>query len=473
MPPYQNPDIDIECDVAVIGAGTAGLAAERSARRAGARTLLIDDRFAGTTCASVGCMPSKLLIAAARTAHSIGLSTQFGIRLGNVTIDGKAVMERVRALRDAFVASALESINGLPEGAKLKGWATFISGDSLAVNGQTIHAKSVVIATGSRPSIPKMFDGMKNILTNETVFEIDELPSSLAVVGAGPLGLELAQAFSRLGVDVTVFDQGDTVSALKDDNVATMLRTLLEREFAIHLNVNINASQSGETIDISWSGASAGRKRFTHVLVAAGRPPNLGGLGLANTGLELDDHGTPSFDRQTMQCGKSSIFIAGDCDAELPVLHEASAEGAIAGNNAARFPDVRPSKRSTPLAITFTDPPSASIGEPAGENTIVGMSDFSDQGRAKVEAQNAGLIRIYADNEGRLTGATIAAPEGEHFAHLIAWAVEDHLTAMQLLEKPFYHPTYEEGLRSALKQICEQTRLSFGQDRDAGSSPGV
>ncbi|MEB2848488.1 dihydrolipoyl dehydrogenase [Endobacterium cereale] len=473
MPSQQKPETDIECDVAVIGAGTAGLAAERSARRAGARTLLIDDRFAGTTCASIGCMPSKLLIAAAKTAHSMGVSSQFGIHAGNVTIDGKAVMERVRTLRDAFVASALESIEDLPDSAKLKGLAKFISADRLAVDGRIIHARCVVIATGSRPSIPKMFDGMKNILTNETVFEIDKLPFSLAVVGAGPLGLELAQAFSRLGVDVTVFDEGDTVSALKDHDVAKSLHTLLEREFTIHLGVKINASQSDETTDISWSGASEGKKRFTHVLLAAGRPPNFGGLDLANTGLELDEHGTPVFDSQTMQCGKSSIFIAGDCDAALPVLHEASAEGAIAGNNAACFPDVRPSKRSTPLAITFTDPPSASIGVPAGKNTNVGVSEFSDQGRAKVEGHNAGLIRIYADNEGRLTGATIAAPEGEHFAHMIAWAIEDRQTAMQLLDKPFYHPTYEEGLRSALKHICDQTRLSFGQDRDAGSSPGV
>ncbi len=473
MPSHQNPDIDIACDVAVIGAGTAGLAAERSARRAGARTLLIDDRFAGTTCASVGCMPSKLLIAAAKTAHSIGISSQFGVHAGKVTIDGEAVMERVRNLRDAFVASTLETIDELPDTAKLKGWARFVSADTLEVDGRIVHARCVIIATGSRPSIPKMFDGMKNILTNETIFEIEKLPSSLAVVGAGPLGLELAQAFSRLGVDVTVFDEGDTVSALKDDDVAKSLHTLLEREFSIHLGVKINASQSDETTDIFWSGASEGRKRFTHVLIAAGRPPNLGGLSFANTGLELDEHGTPVFDRQTMQCGTSSIFIAGDCNAELPVLHESSAEGAIAGNNAARFPDVRSSKRSTPLAITFTDPPSASIGIPAGKDTIVGISDFSDQGRAKVEGQNAGVFKVYANSDGRLTGATLAAPAGEHFAHMIAWAIEDQLTAMQLLEKPFYHPTYEEGLRPALKQICDQTRLSFGQDRDAGSSPGV
>lgn len=473
MPPDPNRKIDIECDVAVIGAGTAGLAAERSARRAGARTLLIDDRFAGTTCASVGCMPSKLLIAAANIAHGITGATQFGINPGTVTIDGKTVMKRVRALRDEFVASALKSIDELPDGAKLKGKATFVDRDRLKVSGKLVQARSIVIATGSRPTIPKTFEGMNNILTNETVFELDDLPSSLAVIGAGPLGLELAQAFSRLGVEVVVFDEGRAVAALKDKDIGKTLRALLEQEFTIRLGVQISASQTAQNIEISWSGESEGTNRFTHVLVAAGRPPNLRDLGLASTGLDLDEHGTPVFDPRTMQCGQSSIFLAGDCDGDAPVLHEASAEGAIAGNNAARHPDVRPSKRSIPLAITFTDPPSASIGAPARDDMIIGIADFSDQGRAKVEAKNAGMIRIHADEKGKLMGAAMAAPQGEHLAHLIAWAIEDGLTAMQLLDKPFYHPTYEEGLRSALRQICKHRQISFGPDRDEGSAPGV
>ncbi len=473
MPSDPNRKIDIECDVAVIGAGTAGLAAERSARRAGAKTLLIDDRFAGTTCASVGCMPSKLLIAAAKIAHGTAGASQFGINPGKVTIDGKAVLKRVRTLRDGFVASVLESIDDLPDGAKLKGKAKFISHDRLEVSGKIVHARSIVIATGSSPTIPKIFEGMNNILINETVFELDDLPSSLAVIGAGPLGLELAQAFSRLGVEVVVFDEGDTVAALKDEDIATTLRALLEQEFTIHLGVQISASQTAQDIELSWSGESEGTKRFTHILAAAGRPPNLRDLDLASTGLDLDEHGTPIFDPRTMRCGQSSIFLAGDCDADVPVLHEASAEGAIAGNNAARHPDVHPSKRSTPLAITFTDPPSASIGSPAGDDTIIGVADFSNQGRAKVEARNAGMIRIYADETGTLKGAAMAAPQGEHLAHLLAWAIEDELTAMQLLEMPFYHPTYEEGLRSALRQICKQSQISFGPDRDEGSAPGV
>jgi dihydrolipoamide dehydrogenase len=473
MTPTNRNAADETCNVAIIGAGTAGLSAERSARRAGAKTILIDEHFAGTTCASVGCMPSKLLIAAAGAAHGVKHASEFGVHPGSMTVDGKAVMRRVRKLRDDFVASALKSIEQLPDDAKRHGRAIFTGPDRLEIDGKTIQAKAIVIATGSRSSIPDIFAGLENVLTNETVFELEDLPSSLAVIGAGPLGLELAQAFSRLGVDVAVFDEGDSIAALKDEDVAKSLLSLLQKEFPFHLGTKLEASQAGDQIELSWSGKTKGARSFTHVLVAAGRPPNLQGLGLDTTGLELDDHGTPVFDRSTMQCGTSSIFLAGDCDADVPVLHEASAEGAIAGNNAALFPDVRASTRSTPLAITFTDPPSASIGKPADDDNLVGFSDFSDQGRAKVEARNAGMVRIYADRTGVLTGAATAAPESEHLAHLIAWAIEKRQTAMQVLDMPIYHPTYEEGLRAALKQICEQSELSFSADRDEGAAPGI
>lgn len=464
---------DRKCDVAVIGAGTAGLAAERSARRAGAKTLLIDDRFAGTTCALSGCMPSKLLIAASRAAHGIAGASAFGIQASTVKIDGKAVMARVQSLRNEFINATLKSIKELPEAVKLEGFASFAGATTLDLDGETIEANTVVIATGSRSVVPKQFAGLNTILTNETIFELADLPPSLAVIGAGPLGLELAQAFARLGVDVEVFDEGNDIAALKDQDVAKSLRVILEKEFPLHLGTSVIAVQREGDVEISWSGASRGTRRFTHVLVAAGRRPNLKDLALDRTGLELDDHGVPVFDRGTMQCGPSPIFLAGDCNSDVSVLHEASAEGAIAGHNAARFPDVKRSKRTTSLAITFTDPPSASIGAPAQGDTIIGESDFSDQGRAKIEGRNAGLFHLYGDKHGTLTGAAMAAPEAEHLAHLIAWAIENRQTAMQLLELPIYHPTYEEGLRNALRQICDKADIVFAADRDEGSAPGI
>ena len=206
---------DLTCDVAVIGAGTAGLAAERAARKAGAKTLLFDDRFAGTTCAGVGCMPSKLLIAAADAAYDARKAAVFGVTT-NVSVDGRAVMERVRKERDRFVAATLKSIEAIPAGICIKQRARFAGqDDAMAGDGRKVQAKAVVIATGSIPSVPKPFQKLGDIvLTNETIFELEHLPRSMAVVGAGALGLELAQALSRLGVETAVFDQGDHLGGL-------------------------------------------------------------------------------------------------------------------------------------------------------------------------------------------------------------------------------------------------------------------
>lgn len=467
---------DLSCDVAIIGAGTAGLAAERSARRAGATTLLIDDLFAGTTCASVGCMPSKLLIAAGDAANTVRRAGLFGIDVAEPVIDGPAVMARIRHERDQFVAGTEAAIDRLPNGVKVRGLAHFTGPTTLALeDGTRISAKAIVIATGSTPEIPDAFDAVRDqILTNETIFDLADLPASVGVVGAGPLGLELAQALSRLGVAVTVFDQGDTLAALKDKAVAKDLRAILEKEFPILLGVKLTATPQDGRVSLSWSGGTSGTRIFDRLLIAAGRPPRLKALQLDKAGLALDDHGTPTFDRDTLQCGDAAIFIAGDADHDRPVLHEASDEGTIAGRNAASFPKVTPGKRSVSFAIMFTDPPVAVIGRPPADDQVVGHASYVDQGRAKVMARNAGTVRLYAAKPGgHLVGATMCGPGVEHSGHLIAWAIQQKLTATAVLELPFYHPTYEEGLKPALREICAAVDTPTPSDRDEGSAAGA
>ena len=162
---------DIFCDVAIIGAGTAGLAAERAAREAGAGTILIDDRFPGTTCATVGCMPSKLLLAAANAAHNVRKASTFGIQASSPIIDSSAVMERVRRQRDAFVADTLDAIEHIPPNHRVKGKARFIDLTTLMLDdGRKIVAKAVVICTGARPSVPKIFSSLRELLLTMRAF---------------------------------------------------------------------------------------------------------------------------------------------------------------------------------------------------------------------------------------------------------------------------------------------------------------
>ncbi len=466
----------LQCDVAVIGAGTAGLAAERAARRQGATTLLIDDQWAGTTCASVGCMPSKLLIVAGEALTSVRRASTFGIEVGDIRVDGRAVMTRVRAERDHFVAATKEGFDALPDGVAQRALARFVGPDELVLSdGRTVHAKSIIIATGSYPSIPEPFDTLGDrVLTNETVFELPDLPTSLAVVGSGPLGLELAQAMARLGVDVAVFAPDDTLGAVKDEAVHAELKTILERDMALHLNVELDASRDEGGVRVSWSGEESGDRLFDYVLVAAGRPPRLEGLDLQNADIELDDHGTPIFDRETQQCGQSSIFIAGDANHYRSILHEASEEGAIAGHNAANFPHVEPTTRSPSFALIFTDPPVAVLGDPPRKDSIIGCSPYGDQGRARMEARAEGVARFYAEPAtGKLTGAAMIGPGMDHIAHLFALALMRGESASSLLDMPFYHPTLEEGLKTGLRSICGAVHATMRTDRDQGCPPGA
>jgi dihydrolipoamide dehydrogenase len=460
-------------DVAVIGAGTAGLTAEHHARRAGSKTLLIDPDFLGTTCANFGCMPSKLLIAAADAAHAARDAGSFGIE-AEPRVDGPAVMARLRQLRDGFARGVRRSITELPEGTCLRARARFEAPRILALdNGDRVEARTVVIATGATSAVPEPYEPFADaVLTNVSIFEIDDLPKSLGVIGAGPLGLELAQAMHRLGVHVEVFDLADRLGGLPRE-ASDALRNILAEAFDIHLNCSAQPSPENGGVKLDWEGGAA---RFDKLLLAAGRPPNLDHLELEKAGLTLDDKGIPRFDPETMQCGDAPVFMAGDANHDRPVLHEASDEGTVAGRNAATWPDIARTPRKVPFSIVFTRPAAATIGmipEPDAQGYVTGESDYSDQGRARIMNQGHGLVRLHARaGDGGLVGASLCAPAGEHLAHLLAWVIQRGLTAGDVLELPFYHPTLEEGLQTALHQICKRAGQDTPWDRNDDPLPG-
>ena len=332
-----------------------------------------------------------------------------------------------------------------------------------------------MIATGSAPFIPDQFAGLgTRLLTNENVFDLEDLPDRLAVVGSGAIGLELAQAMARLGVEVTLFDLGDRLGGIRCDKVHASLKSIIEEGLTLRLGVELEVMVTDSGASIAWTGPASGKADFDYILVATGRPPNLDSLNLAAAGIALDDNGVPVHDRDTMQCGDSSIFLAGDIANDLPLLHEASHDGAIAGRNAVAFPASTHAQRFTPFSITFTSPPVARIGQSEEDGVITGTADFSDQGRARVEGVNQGVLTLYAAApDGRLIGADLCTPASEHLAHMLAWAVQQGQTATQLLEMPYYHPTIEEGLKQALRTICAATPLDLPEDQDRGAPSGA
>jgi dihydrolipoamide dehydrogenase len=460
----------LEVDVAVIGAGTAGLVAYRAAVQQGARTVLIEGGHYGTTCARVGCMPSKLLIAAAEAAHMLDLAPSFGVHPGDKRIDGVAVMERVRRERDRFVGFVLDGVDNIPAEDKVRGHARFVEPHLLRVDGENgeqtdIAASRIVIATGSRPTLlPVLADAGPGAITSDDVFYWQDLPRSVAVIGTGVIGLELGQALARLGVRTSVYARGGSVAQLTDPVVLRQAGRVLREELDLHFQSEIvKAERDGDEIVLcTREGGEERCARFQYVLQAAGRTPNLDAIGIEHSGLALGPNGIPLFDSRTMQCGNSHIFIAGDANSERPVLPEAADHGKIAGDNAGRYPDIRPGLRRTALTAAFTEPNIVTLGAgykalvaPGKPKFAVGQVSFENQGRSRVMLQNKGMLRVYGEYvTGRFLGAEMIAPRGEHIGHLLAWAVQARLTVDQMLEMPFYHPVVEEGVRTALRDLA-------------------
>jgi dihydrolipoamide dehydrogenase len=467
----------VKTDVAVIGAGTAGLAAYRAAvshapeRNGGTGTtaVLIEGGVYGTTCARVGCMPSKLLIAAAEAAHSIHRGPGFGVHVDGATrIDGREVMDRVRRERDRFVGFVLDGVNAIPEADRIRGHAKFLDAKTLEVDGRRIEARAVVIATGSRPSIPPMLKDLGDrLIVNDDVFDWHDLPRSVAVLGPGVIGLEIGQALSRLGVRVVVLGRGGRLGPITDPYVREAALKAFSAEFDLDPDAHVSRVErveGGVQVDYVGVDGKPRSEKFEYVLAATGRTPNVDGLGLENTGLARDARGVPLHDHHTLQAGESSIFIAGDASNVLPLLHEAADEGRIAGENAARHPDVRPGARRAPLGIVFTDPQIAIVGRGfaslEAHRLATGEVSFEDQGRSRVMLRNRGHLRVYGDpTTGRFLGAEMAGPDAEHIGHLLAWALQAGMTVTDMLAMPFYHPVVEEGLRTALRELNAKLTL--------------
>ena len=461
----------LHTDVAIIGAGTAGMSAYRAALAHTPRVLVIEAGVYGTTCARVGCMPSKLLIAAAEAAHTITHAGLFGVHGGPLRVDGPAVMARLRSERDRFVGFVIEAVQHWPAEHRLLGQARFVDDHTLQVGAVRVQAERIVIATGSSPAAPKAWRERlgAQLIVNDDVFDWQDLPRSVAVMGTGVIGLELAQALHRLGVRVRLYGRGDRVGPLTDPALQALSRQIFADALpltlkACHFEVRLEGGQVA--VSAGADAGSAQEEHFDLLLAATGRRANVDQLGLANTSLPLDPSGIPVYDRRTGQVGNSGVFIAGDAGEDRPLLHEAADEGRIAGDNAGRFPDVRVRPRRAPLAVVFSEPQMVLAGAShadllrAGLPFKTGSVSFENQGRSRVMGRNQGALQVYGDaGSGRFLGAEMLGPSAEHLGHLLAWSVQRGDTVQQMLDSPFYHPVIEEGLRTALRDLQKALRM--------------
>ena len=486
-------------DTLIIGAGTAGLAALREVRKRTDRYLIVNEGPWGTTCARVGCMPSKALIEAANAFHRRHAFEAFGLRgAQGLTADIAAVLQRVRALRDQFVAGALQATDTLGA-ARMAGRATVLGPNAVDIDGTPYATRSIIIATGSRPRVPDEWLAFGDrILTTDTLFEQPTLGPRVAVIGMGVIGVEIAQALARLGIEVAAFTTGNTLAGLKDPTLNAELAAVLKQEMLLHTGAPAELREVPGGIEVS---SGPNRVVVDQVIAAMGRVPNIEHLGLETLGVPLNQRGMPAVNPQTQQIGDLPVFLAGDANTHAPLLHEAADEGHIAGINAmacaltpaaapAAGPAAAPAaiptpptptrfQRRTPLAIVFCDPQVAMVGKRLADldsaHTVTGTVNFENQGRARAAQRNRGALHVYADRAtGRLQGAEMCAPAAEHLAHLLALAVQQKLTVHQLLGMPFYHPVLEEGLRTALRDAARQLAdAANAPESDLASCPAI
>lgn len=447
-------------DVIIIGAGSGGLYALGQIRRRTQDFLVINDGPWGTTCARVGCMPSKGLIQAGEDLHRGQVLDQLGIRGGaGLTADLPAVLGRVRTMRDRFVERVVAGSADRLGAHRIDGRARILAPDVVEVNGERIRARrALILATGSAPVIPTPWQGLRHLLlTTDELFEQEDLPGEMAVLGLGAIGLELGQALGRLGIKISGFDQAPAPGGLRDPEVSAAAVELLGGDLELCLGMAAELAEEDGRLRVR-----AGERELLvdRALCAVGRAPLVEGLGLENLGVPLDRRGLPDFDPATMQVAGLPVFMAGDITGDRALLHEAGDEGRIAGFNAVAD-QPRAFRRKIAFGIAFCDPNLVSVGirynDLEQDGVAVGSFDFSMQGRALLMARGHGLLRVYArKTDGLLMGAEMAVPHGEHLGHLLAWAIQEKRTVHQLLRLPFYHPVLEEGLQSALYAAHDQ-----------------
>jgi len=348
-------------DVAIIGAGTAGLNTFAQVRQKTSNLVLINAGHYGTTCARVGCMPSKVLIEVAKEFSRRQHFENFGIEgSDSLTINRAQVMKHVRRMRDGFVNRVMEGVNKIGD-KNIKGRARFVEPQVLEVNGEQIHANKIVIATGSRPIMPPEWHNL-GVITTDYFFELEDLPDSIAVIGLGIIGSEIGQALGRLGIRVLGVEMLSTVSSLSDPVINKVAIEEFSKDFEqIWLGgaAQLSDDPAGGVKVETEQGQST---TVDMVLASLGRRPNIDNMGIEEVfGIDLSSGLKGLLNPHTMQMGDFPVFVAGDVTSIRPILHEVADDGVIAGYNAVRD-SATAFKRRVPLRIAFSDPQIVIVG---------------------------------------------------------------------------------------------------------------
>ena len=412
------PDYDF--DIGILGGGAAGLTVASGAAQLGAKTLLVEkEKVLGGDCLHFGCVPSKTLIRTANIYHFMKNSKAFGLPAVNPPpVDYREIRRRIQSVISKIQKHDSEE-RFCSLGAKVEiGSPTFSNEHTIRLNGSRYSAKNWVVATGSSPAIPQI-EGLDNTpyITNKEIFSLDHLPKSMIVLGAGPIAMEMAQSFSRLGTQVIVIQRSGQILSKEDKDMADEVMNILSSEGVLfHLNASvIRTSDKGserEVVIKDKNGKEASFRAET-LFVAMGRTPNLDGLGLDDISVESEKKGVKADDR--LRTSQKHIYAAGDVTGAYQFTHAAGYEGGIVISNAI-FHLPRKADYTFLPWCTYTDPELASIGmnekaaKAAGMEYSVWMELFEDNDRSLAEGERVGKIKMLLDEKEKPLGVQIVGP---------------------------------------------------------------
>jgi pyruvate/2-oxoglutarate dehydrogenase complex dihydrolipoamide dehydrogenase (E3) component len=450
-------------DLVVIGGGTAGMTAAVGAAGVGARVLLAEADRTGGDCLWTGCVPSKSLIAAARRAHDMRTADRVGLAPAETEVDLQRVMGRVHS-----VIATIEPHDS-PERLRAQGVevvasrARFLRPGRIEVDGRQVRYRSALIATGSTPALPPV-DGLDEVapLTSDTLWDLKELPERLVILGGGPIGCELGQAFARLGSRVTIVEMADRLLPSVDPEAGEVVAGTLRTE-GVDVRVATRAVRAtdGRVVVAGPDGVET-VLGFDRLLVATGRRPRTEGLGLPAVGVALNEQGFVRIDDRMRTTGRN-VFAAGDVTGRMPFTHVAGVQGGLVVTNALLRLHRTVDEERIPWVV-FTDPEVAHVGVTEdearrrwGTEAIVTRHDYDAVDRAITQDRTTGFAKLVADPRGRLVGATIVGEgAGESIAEMVAW-IHSGGKLRDIGGAVHAYPTLSEGpWRAALEHLRDR-----------------
>jgi len=464
---WNNPIPRGKYNLVVIGAGTAGLVAAAGGAGLGAKVALIERHLLGGDCLNVGCVPSKALISAARMAQDARAGDHYGVRVPSVTVDFPAVMQRMRRLRARLaIVDSAERFKGLGVDVYI-GDGHFVDRNTVEVDGKRIEFARAVVATGARAAAPPI-EGLEaaGYLTNETVFWLTELPKQLVVIGAGPIGCEMAQTFSRFGSEVTLIEEATHILVREDADAARIVENRIEAEgVQLICGAKITRVEKRDSVKVVHlrSGAIEKAVSCDQILVGVGRAPNLEGLGLEAAGIDYDRSGVKVDDG--LRTTNAQVYAAGDICTRFKFTHTADALARVVLTNALFLGRRKASALNVPWC-TYTSPEIAHVGmyekdavERAIEpRTITVKMDGID--RAVLDGRDEGFVRIHLKKgTDKILGATIVAEHAGEMISEISLAMSAGVGLGAIANVIHPYPTQAEAIRKAA-DAYNRTRLT-------------